>query len=300
MRGTFLKNWVCVVVVWLCFLAGAGSAVAGHGEQRAMKKAVLLAAFGTSVPDARAALDNIEACTRKEFPGVEVRWAYESKIIRAKLAKEGKKFDSPEMALARLMDDGYTHVAVLSLQTIPGEEFHNLQRTVELFSRMGKGFDRITVALPLLSSHEDMDRAAKAMMKSLPAGRKAGESVLLMGHGSGKHPSDGLYLAMNQIFQEMDPNAFVATVEGYPTVKDVLPKLQKNKSKTVWLVPFMAVAGDHAHNDMAGDGPESWKSVLTQNGFTCEPVFKGTGEVPGIVDIWMDHLKSAMAHFDHE
>ncbi len=49
-----------------------------------------------------------------------------SKIIRAKLAKEGKLMDSPEMAMAKLMNDGYTHVAVLFLQTIPGEEFHEL------------------------------------------------------------------------------------------------------------------------------------------------------------------------------
>jgi sirohydrochlorin cobaltochelatase len=34
--------------------------------------------------------------------------------------------DSPETAFAKLMEDGYTHVAVLSLHTIPGEEFHEL------------------------------------------------------------------------------------------------------------------------------------------------------------------------------
>ena len=62
-------------------------------------------------------------------------------------------------------------------------------------------------------------------------------------------------------------------------------------------MPFMAVAGDHARNDMSGEKEGSWKSVLTKNGFTCEVILKGTGEYPEIVDIWIDHLRSALTQF---
>jgi sirohydrochlorin cobaltochelatase len=269
---------------------------AAHGEKRAEKKAILLAAFGTTVPEAQKALDQVEAQTKKAFPGVEVRWAYTSTIVRKKLAANGKVFDSPETALAKLMDDGFTHVSVLSLHTIPGQEFHELLQNVRLFGRMAGGFEKALVAWPLLSSHEDMERVAKAMIKQVPAGRRPQDAVLLMGHGNEHHPADAAYPAMNQVLQEIDENVYVGTVEGYPSLDDILPKLAKRKIKKVYLMPFMAVAGDHARNDMAGNEPDSWKSILEKEGYTCEVVIKGAGEYPEVVDVWLDHLRTVMAH----
>ncbi len=284
--------------IGLSLILFCGQALAAHGGKLEVRKAILLGAFGTSVPEAQKALEGIEGRVRSEFPGTEVRWAYTSRIIRAKMAKEGKRFESPETALARLMDEGYTHVAVLSLQTIPGEEFHDLTRNAHLFEQMAGGFQKVVVARPLLSSHQDMERAAKAMLKNLPDERKSEDAVLLMGHGSSKHPADGLYLAMNEVLRELDARSFMGTVEGYPSIDDLLPKLKAGKSKKVYLVPFMAVAGDHARKDMAGDEPESWKSVLNKNGFTTEPVLKGTIENPEVVAIWLDHLKTAVTQLE--
>jgi sirohydrochlorin cobaltochelatase len=278
------------------FLSANG--FAAHGDKKAAKKAILLAAFGTTVPEAQKALDQVEARVKQAFPGVEVRWGYTSNIVRSKLAKQGKVLDSPETALAKLMDEGVTHVAVLSLHTIPGEEFHDLSRNAHLFGQMAGGFEKILVAWPLLSSQEDRLRAAKAMLRQIPPGRKPQEAVLLMGHGSAKHPSDAIYAAMNQIFMDIDPNVYVATVEGYPILEDILPRLEVKKVKKVILMPFMAVAGDHARNDMAGDEPDSWKSILLKKGITCEVVLKGTAEYPEIVDVWLDHLRAVYARLE--
>ena len=44
----------------------------------------------------------------------------------------------------------------------------------------------------------------------------------------------------------------------------------------------MLVAGDHALNDMAGDGPESWKSRLEAAGYETECVLHGLGENPAV------------------
>lgn len=289
------KWWMVPGLIGLIVLM-AVNGFAAHGEKRSEKKAILLAAFGTTVSEALKALDQVEGRVKEAFPGVEVRWGYTSSIVRNKLAKQGKVLDSPETALSKLMDEGFTHVAVLSLHTIPGEEFHGLSGNVRLFGQMEGGFDKILVAWPLLSSHEDMVRVAQAMMKHIPAGRKPQDAVLLMGHGSANHPSDAIYLAMNQVLRDLDPNVHVATVEGYPTLEDVLPKLEEKKVKKVYLMPFMAVAGDHARNDMAGDEPDSWKSILAKKGYTCEVVLKGTVEYPEIVDVWLDHLRIALAH----
>lgn len=268
-------------------------------SRKELKKAILLVAFGTSIPEAQKAYENIDSMVKKAFPETTVRWAYTSKKIRAKLAKEGKQLDSPELALAKLMEEGYTHVVVLSLHIIPGEEFHGLNQNAHLFGLMDGGFNRIAVAKPLLSSYEDLQRTADIMLKSLPPSRKPQDAVIFMGHGSEKHPADSIYIAMNAILNKKDPYAYLATVDGHPTLEDIIPELTAKKVKKVFLVPFMAVAGDHARNDMAGDSPESWKSILTAKGFTCEPILKGMAENPEIVNIWLDHLKEVLGELDN-
>jgi sirohydrochlorin cobaltochelatase len=49
---------------------------------------------------------------------------------------------------------------------------------------------------------------------------------------------------------------------------------------------------------MAGDEPESWKSVWARNGYDCEAVFTGTAAYPEMVAIWLDHLRAAMAPWE--
>ncbi len=268
-----------------------GNSFASGTKKAVLRRGILLVAFGTSAPEAQKSFDQIDLQTRKAFPETEIRWAFTSKTIRGKLAKQGKPVNSPGMALAAMMDEGFTHVAVLSLHAIPGIEFHELQRNAGLFGQMAGGFEKILVARPLLSSHEDMERVAAAMRKRIPPGRSPADAVLLMGHGSAKHPSDAIYAAMSYILQQSDPNVYVATVDGYPAINDILPKLAEKKVKKVYLVPFMTVAGDHARKDMVGEGPESWKSILEKNGMTTETVLKGIAEYPEIVDIWLDHLR---------
>jgi cobalamin biosynthesis Co2+ chelatase CbiK len=97
-------------------------------------------------------------------------------MIRAKLARQGRVLDSPETAMARLMDEGFTHLAVLSLHTVPGAEFHELQQNAGLFGRMAGGFQSVRVARPLLSSGRDLEAVARILLAHLP-GRKAGEAA---------------------------------------------------------------------------------------------------------------------------
>lgn len=290
------RRWIGVLLVVFALLVSASQVLAAHGEKRPLQKAILLVTFGTSDPEAQKTFLRIEEQARKTFPGVEIRWAYTSRMIRNKLAREGKAPDSPEVALARLMEAGYTHVAVLSLHTIPGEEFHELHRNAHLFAQMEGGFEKILVARPLLSSPRDMDTVAGVLLKNIP-GRKPSDGVLLMGHGSEHHPADAIYLAMNQVFQDLDPNVFVATVDGRLALDNVLPKLQGRKVGKVYLLPLMSVAGDHARKDMAGDEADSWKSTLLKNGYKCEVILRGTADYPEIVNVWLEHLRAVFSHF---
>lgn len=269
----------------------------GHGEKRPMKKGILLVAFGSSRPEARVSFENIDAKVKAAFPGVPVRWAYTSAIIRHKLAREeGKKLDSVALALAKMMDEKFTHVAVQSLHTIAGQEYHDLVRTTVAFKGMAGGFDKIMVGYPLLGTQKDMERVVDAIIAHIPADRNRKDAVVLMGHGT-PHPGNAFYVAMQYHFQQKDANILVGTVEGTPEIDDVKAVLKAKKIKKAYLMPFMSVAGDHARNDMAGDEDDSWKSILTAAGITCVPVLKGTAEYDDVVAIWVDHLKGVLAHF---
>jgi sirohydrochlorin cobaltochelatase len=296
--GRLLNKAVVVIMAALISvcLQTSDSRAHGHHKKQETKPAILLVTFGTSIERAQKSFANIDKRVKAAFPNVEVRWAYTSKIIRDKLARQGEQIDSPEMALARLMDDGYNRVAVQSLHMIPGAEFHEINANARLFARMAGGFDQLQVSMPLLINDEALGQALKIVKNQVvPKERKAGEAVVLMGHGT-HHPSDAIYSALMYKAQKMDPNFFVGTVEGHPTFEEIRDALVEKKVKKVYLIPFMTVAGDHAMNDMAGDEPDSWKSQLAAVGIQSVPVMKGLGEVDAIDDLWIERLKAAMAH----
>lgn len=290
------KITILVFSLILTMTLSAVAAAEGHGHKQPIKKGILLVAFGSSMPEAQVSFKNIDKRVKNAFPGVPVRWAYTSHIIRHKLAKEGKQLDSTEMALAKMMDEGFTHVAVQSLHTIAGEEYHELVQNAYAFGQMLGGFERILVGYPLLGKEDDLVKVTEVIIKNIPKDRKKEDAVVLMGHGT-HHPGNAFYAAMMYHFQQKDPNIFVGTVEGAPTIDDIKGLLLKKKIKKAYLMPFMSVAGDHARNDMAGDEDDSWKSILTKAGIKCVPVLKGTAEYNDIVDIWVAHLKTVLAHF---
>ncbi|MEN6439904.1 MAG: sirohydrochlorin cobaltochelatase [Syntrophobacter sp.] len=254
------------------------------------KKAILLVAFGTSIPEAAKALDRIEARTREKYPGIDVRWAYTSKTIRSRIGARGKSVDSPATALSRLMDEGFSHVAVLSLHVVPGQEFHSFFMDTRRFAGMSEGFEKVHIARPLLGDYEDMSRAADILSNKYASLQKPGEGVIFVGHGNRRHPSDAIYVAMDSLLRDRGANLFVGTVQGHPAPDELLPKLRAANIRKTVLVPLMTVAGDHARKDMAGDDPGSWKSVLERQGIQCEAVFTGLAECGEITEIWMDHL----------
>ena len=289
------KRLITLSIVLLVAIFSATVLAGGHGHKKAKKIGILLVAFGSSIPEAQVSFQNIDKKVKAAYPDIPVRWAYTSHIIRKKLAKQGKHLDSPEVALAKMLDEGFTHVALQSLHTIGGAEYHDLRRTVGAFKVMG-GFEKIILGYPLLATQKDMQRAVDAILENVPKERKKNEAVVLMGHGT-HHPSNAFYAALMFQVQLKDPNIFIGTVEGYPEVDLIKELMLKKGTKKAYLMPFMSVAGDHARNDMAGDEDDSWKSVFTKAGFECVPVLKGTAEFDNFVQIWVDHLSELLAHF---
>lgn len=291
-----LKLKSCIAVcIFLCLMCAGTGFASHHGKDKEMKKGILLVAFGSSEESAQVSFENIDKRVKAAYPDIPVKWAYTSHIIREKLAKQGKQLDSPEVALAKMADEHFTHVAVQSLHTIGGAEYHDLRRVIGSFNTMGK-FDRLILGYPMLGTQKDMDRAVDAIFTIIPDKRKADEAVVLMGHGT-HHPSNAFYSAINFQLQLKDKNVMVGTVEGYPELSTIMEMLKKNNVKKIYLMPFMSVAGDHAKNDMAGEEDDSWKSILTKAGYEVVPTLKGTAEYDQFADIWVDHIAGPLSHF---
>lgn len=294
-----MKRSLVAVIALLVLLVFAASGYAhghDHGHKKEKKQGILLVAFGSSYPQAQVSFENIEAKVKKAFPKTPVRWAYTSKIIRGIMAEKGQDLASPAVALAEMMDQGFTHVAVQSLHTIGGAEFHDLLGVVKGFEAMPGAFEEIIVGDPLLASQKDIAQVSELLLQNVPGHREADQAVIFMGHGT-HHPSNAFYSALMYNLQQKDSNAYVAVVEGWPLLEDIKEELEQKQIEKAYLLPFMSVAGDHVRNDMAGDEPDSWISVLNKDGIKCETVLKGTAEYDDIADVWVGHLKDVMAHF---
>jgi sirohydrochlorin cobaltochelatase len=256
---------------------------------------ILLVAFGSGYPGAQAAVENIEREVKKAFPEAELFWAFTSSVIRNKLKKEGRPIDSPAGALMRMRDNGFSEIIVQSLHVIPGGEYESLQKTVTEFIHEPGGVQTVTLGKPLLYSHEDIVEVCRILPDIFPAGGKTEDAVILMGHGT-SHPSNIYYPGLQYYLWQQSPCYWIATIEGYPGLHDVLPMLKELKFKRIWLVPFLAIAGNHVLNDMAGDKPDSWKSLLESEGYEVHTLYKGLAEYNEIVRIWIRHLKENLLH----
>ena len=288
------------LLITLCLvLSFIATSVANEIPQPAAKKAILLVTFGTSVPEARESFKLLENKVKETFPGVEVRWAYTSNMIRNKLAKEGKVLDSPITALAKLQDEGYNKVAVQSVHIFPGQEYSDLVNIVTTMSGFQAanhdfGFKKLTLGAPLLYTHEDYTEAAQALKPYIPTG--SGSALVIMGHGT-EHFGFSTYGCLNDILRQSYKNVFLGTVEGYPSLEDVKADLAKAKVSKVTLMPFMNIAGDHAINDLAGDEPDSWKSQL-KGKYNVSTNSVGLLDNPEIVNLYVKHLREAFAQLD--
>ncbi|MGE4296901.1 MAG: sirohydrochlorin cobaltochelatase [Desulfovibrionaceae bacterium] len=267
-----------------------------------MKQGIVLAAFGAGNDEAQRVLHGFGARVCAAFPGVPVRWAFTSGVIRTRLADEGRKTDSVNKALQKMWYEKFTHVVVQSLHVVPGREYNDLLDDARALasnaSQDGEPgtmrFARVGVGAPLLASEADVDRVADAVVRHVPAARRPDEAVLLMGHGT-RHQGDAQYGLLSRAITCRDPNIFIGTMDGAVTIKDIIPRLLAAGVRRAYLLPLLAVAGAHVRRDMAGTGSDSWASQLVAAGIACTPVLKGAAEYEGFAAIWIDHLHEAVA-----
>ena len=299
------KRWpfISVLIVYFILLSAACCAAAGTSEP--VKKAILVCSFGTTYAETRkVTIDAIENRVRAEFPDWTVRRAFSAhKVIKVLKERDGIDVDTPEQAIQRLAEDGFTTVAVLVLDIVPGVEYDYDKRVFDAWEKK-KVFKQMGISLPLLyymgqeKKPDDFIPVLNAFKTELPGKVKGNEAVLIMAHGTA-HPANAYYTVLQDRIHKLGwKNTWLYTVEGTPTFEDVLEQLKAKKIKKVTLYPFMLVAGDHAHNDMAGDDKESHKSQLTAAGLKVDAFIHGMGENVAVQDLYIQRLKDVIANLD--
>ena len=254
---------------------------------------LLVVSFGTSFNDSRRlTIGAIEQAMTKAFPDWSVRRGFTSQIIIDHVKKrDNEVIDNVSEALNRAADNGVKTLVVQPTHLMNGLEYNDLSDEVGGFS---DSFEKVAIGAPLLDTDEDMSAVAEAIVADTAQFDDGETAIVFMGHGT-EAESNGVYAKMQQVLTDGGhANYFIGTVEATPTLQDVLAKVQEGKYKKVVLQPLMIVAGDHANNDMAGDGEDSWKSVFEKAGYQVTCQLHGLGELPAVQDLLVKHAQAAV------
>ncbi len=268
------------------------------------KDAIVVMSFGTTYTDSRkATIEKTVADIQAAHPDTKVVLAFTSHIIVDRIQqKEGITIPTPEDALAQLKTEGYTRVALASLDVIPGMEYAYDTAIFDLYKNQ---FKKMTLGTSLMywmgqeKQRDDVTEALQAMSTEFPKIGK-NDAILLMDHGT-PHPSNAYYSVMQARLHELGmKNIFIYTVEGWPSLETVIPQLKEQGIKNVTLIPMMMVAGDHANNDMAGNTSESHKAVLEKAGFHVSTYIHGLGENEAVRKLFVDRANESWDALQNE
>ncbi len=298
------------------------------GEEKEVKKektAIVIANFGTTYPEGLTSINSIVSSVKKEFPEVCVKITFTSNIIKniwRERQKEADKWLSQGVpkeilyvkgllaTLGELTDEGYKTVIIQPTHIYHGEEFADLLEYVRGLNSIStikdkwKPFKKIVVGRPLLGSygplhdyHADIQKSVEALKGDVELAKSKKSVLVYMGHGN-EFYSSGIYAETEKEFKKQYPDLdiFIGTVEGYPSLDDIIYQLKNHKkhhkiSNKILIKPFMLVAGDHATNDMAGDEEDSWKNIFKKEGFAVTPILEGLGINSKIIEIFVNHIK---------
>lgn len=320
-----MKKGLCVVtavLIYLCVFSLSAFASGAKGIPGSGKNAIVIASFGTTVPSAVSSIINIQDEVKKAYPKTEVRMTFTSNIIRSvwkkRQAEPQKWIDQgiPEEILyvknfiatiGDLLEDGYTNIVVQPTHMFFMEQSHDLQQyvnglaSIRTMKKKWRPIHSIVMGRPALgmpgdiySYHDDVDAVIKTLEGDAKQAKEENAILVYMGHGN-EHWSTGIYAETQKKMREAYPDVttFVGVVEGSPAITDFLSHLKYAKTQKVLLKPFMIVAGDHATNDMAGPEEDSWKSVLTKEGYDVNAVLEGLGSNTDFAKIFVDHIADA-------
>jgi sirohydrochlorin cobaltochelatase len=287
------KGIIAIVIAALLCMAFAGCSTDAGSTAAADDKAILVVSFGTSYNDSRnTTIGAVESAIGENYPDWDVRRAFTAQIIIDKLAeRDGIEIDNVTEALDKLAADGVKTLIVQPTHLMNGYEYDDIMAELDNYKDK---FDSVAVGEPLLSSDDDKAAVIEAITTRTASYLEPGTAVVFMGHGT-EHEANAVYGDMQERLTDAGyTDYFVGTVEGTPTLDDVMSAVKAGGYTKVILEPMMVVAGDHANNDMAGDEEDSWKTAFEAEGIEVVSVLEGLGQFNEVQDIYVQHVGDAM------
>ncbi len=308
------------ILIILFWTAGPAMGSEKNGTKEPPKNAIVIASFGTTVPEAVQPIINIFNKTKEAFPATEVRITFTSNIIRSiwkkrqadpkqwldqGIPKEILYVKNIISTIGDLREDGYRNIIVQPTHMYFMEQSKDLLSYVKALGSIEttkvkwRPFDKIVMGRPALGMpgdrydyHADIVKTVNTLSADFELARKEGAMLIYMGHGN-KYWSTGIYSETQKKMREIHPDvkSYIGVVEGYPGLDDIMGSITQTQTQKIILKPFMIVAGNHAKIDMAGPEKDSWKSILTREQFEVQTVLEGLGSNHRFAEIFVDHIR---------
>ncbi|MDR2899538.1 MAG: sirohydrochlorin cobaltochelatase [Clostridiales bacterium] len=260
---------------------------------KSSEKVILVVSFGTSVNENRElTIGAIENDIQAAFPHYQIRRAFTSNIIINILKRrENLIIDNTVQAMEKLVTENVREVVVVPTHIIPGFEYNGIVNTVVSYSDK---FESLKICRPLLTTDRDYNETMEAVLNESAAKRNRDTAQVFMGHGT-EHEANKAYMKIQGLFIQKGYNDYIiGTVAAEPGIDEIRKAVAMLNVKNVILRPLMVVAGEHAKNDMAGDGTDSWESVFLNDGYNVEVSLKGLGQIQAIRDIYVRHAREVI------
>lgn len=255
-------------------------------------KVILVVSFGTSYNNNRSlTIGAIEKDIEINFPDYDVRRAFTSQMVINILKKrDDLEIDNVKEALERALNDGVKSIIIQPTHIMDGTEYH--YKILDELEDFKDKFDSLVVANPLLITDDDFEDLISSMTKDDCSNDET--AICFMGHGTPAKSNIVYTKLQNKLNEKGFNHYYIGTVEAEPTFDDVLAMIKKGNYNKIILKPLMVVAGDHAQNDMAGDGEDSWKSMFLDNGYDVECIVEGLAQSQDIRDVYIKHINAAI------
>ena len=278
------------------YMTGDASMDAPLNQDEIGEKEILVISFGTSYNYSRyASIGGIERAVAAAFPDWSVRRAFTANIIIDHVKnRDGVVIDDVDEGLQRAVDNGVRDLIVCPTHLMEGYEYEDIIAAVAEYA---DEFENVAVTEPLFGYNDETDYAQVApILANLMENYNDGETALVyMGHGT-EADSDKDYGELQQALTDGGfKNIYITTVESEEwNTERVLNEIEGKGYKKVVLHPLMVVAGDHAHNDMASDEPDSLRTQFEDAGYEVDCILDGLGQVPEIQQIYVAHVQEAL------
>jgi sirohydrochlorin cobaltochelatase len=249
------------------------------------RPAIVITIFGSSSTEGQKNLEDIDTMVRERYPGYEVRWALTSEFIIKKLRESGRgtmferkvAVQSLAEAYDGLRRDGFTKASVQSLLVITGSEYNDTITTPAVGLEIEYGF-------PLLAPPDNVERVVRALEPKFGDNETA---TILCSHGNAKNPGYNVQLLlMEKYVRKHHRGVFLVTLEGPPGTETAFTEIKRAGYKKVKFIPLLIVSGEHITRDIIGDGPKTYKSILSLP-WQIEGSLSGN---PEIMSIWMESI----------